>query len=105
MFCQVFPQHFVMAAPLPGIFSRYPTALSQVSLKHLSGFPAAFCQVSLQYFVKGSLGILSRHPVILAGFLPAFFSGFPLAFSQVSVTNCHYPLTLLGEDRGTTRVS
>lgn len=65
----------------------------------------AFCQVSLQYFVKGSLGILSRHPSILAGFSPAFFAGFPLAFSQVSVTNCHYPLTLLGEDRGTTRVS
>ena len=92
-----FPIAFCYGSP-PRNFSRYPTALSQIFLKH-SGFPAAFCQVSLQYFVKSSLGILSRHPGILAGFSPAFLAGFPQAFSQVSVTNCHYPLILLGEER------
>ena len=100
-----FPIAFCYGSP-PQNFSRYPTALSQIFLKH-SGFPAAFCQVSLQYFVKSSLGILSRHPGILAGFSPAFLAGFPQAFSQVSVTNCHYPLILLGEERerGTANVS
>ena len=93
-----FPIAFCYGSPPPPNFSRYPTALSQIFLKH-SGFPAAFCQVSLQYFVKSSLGILSRHPGILAGFSPAFLAGFPQAFSQVSVTNCHYPLILLGEER------
>ena len=92
VFCEVFLQYFVMGAP-PGIFSRYPTALSQVSLKHLSGFPAAFCQVSPQYLGKGPLSISSRHPAFWLVFHRHFLQAFPWHFLrfpwQIATTHLH----------------